>query len=433
MFAARVAFAQFPTPPTEPAPRSEGSAANAPPELAPAPATPAAAPDTPAPPPEAKNPVVTPGTGAPAGSDPTLLKLTPLGYVEASYAYNFNRPSNGITNFRGFDNRHNAFTLTNVVLGASAEVGPVTTRLVLQYGSTPSTYYLSEPTLAGSGGANGTGPDLWKYVQEANVGWKAPIGKGLLLQLGLVPSPIGFETFAVKDNWNWSRSNLFFGFPFYHTGLRATYEWTPALSSTVAVYNGWNSVVDNNEAKSVSASVTYKVPDKVLVQALYFGGVERPSGAPEGPHWRHHFDVIGQVDATPWLSFTGQADYGFENNRIGTARWWAGAFYARVKPIDKVFIALRGDRFTEHLATDGAGRASSPLFWGGVEWVSSFTATLAVRPVDRLSVRLEYRHDVANARLFFGRNVQGDGTATAAFIPNARTQDTILLGATAWF
>ena len=246
-------------------------------------------------------------------------------------------------------------------------------------------------------------------------------------------SPIGPESIPVEDQWNWSRSNLFFGLPYYHTGLRATYEWTPEIATTVAVINGWNSVVDNNEEKSVLAYATYKAPDRIQVQALYSGGIERRSSSLEGPQWRHHFDLFGQIDATPWLSFVGQADYGFETNRIGTARWWAGAAYARVKPMDRVYIAVRGDRFTEHLATDSSGRVSNALFWSGVEWVSSATATLDVRPYQQLSVRLEYRHDAAEAPLYFGRNVGGDGTTQAPFVANARTQDTALLGATAWF
>src|SRR6185369_7694711 len=122
------------------------------------------------------------------------------GYVEAYYAYNFNRPSNGITNYRGFDNRHNTFSLTNVALGANFEAGPAGGRLVLQVGSAPSTYYASEPALPGSGGANATGPDLWKYIQEAFVTYKAPVGRGLLLQLGLCGSPIGIEVIPIKDN-----------------------------------------------------------------------------------------------------------------------------------------------------------------------------------------------------------------------------------------
>jgi hypothetical protein len=68
-----------------------------------------------------------------------------------------------------------------------------------------------------------------------------------------------------------------------------------------------------------------------------------------------------------------------------------------------------------------------------VEWVSSGTATIDVRPAEQLSIRAEYRHDVADTPLYFGRNVQGDGSAAAPYIANARTQDTLLLGATAWF
>jgi hypothetical protein len=101
-----------------------------------------------------------------------LFKLTPTGYVEAYYAYNFNRPSNGITNFRDFDNRHNTFTLSNAVLGTSWEAGPISGKVLAQVGSTPSTYYLGEPALGGASGANATGPDLWKYLQEAWVSYE---------------------------------------------------------------------------------------------------------------------------------------------------------------------------------------------------------------------------------------------------------------------
>lgn len=365
--------------------------------------------------------------------DQGLLKISPVGYVEGYYAYNFNRPSNGITNYRGFDNRHNTFSLTNAALGANWEAGPIGGRLTFQIGSTPSTYYLAEPALAGAGGANATSSELWKYLQEAYVTYKAPVGRGLLLQLGLCASPIGIEVFAVKDNWNYSRSNLFFGFPFYHTGLRATYAWTDELSTTVSVFNGWNSVVDNNEEKSVQANVTYKTGDKLLLQAVYFGGVERAAGSPEGPYWRHHFDAFGQFDASSWLSVAGEVDYGWEPNRFGSAKWVAGAAYARVRPIDRLYVAVRGDRFHEQLATRAAGASSSPIFWGGAEWVSSGTATLDFRPADRMSIRIEYRHDAAEAPLYFARNVRGDGTAAAPFVANARTQDTALVGATAWF
>src|SRR5262249_18745753 len=164
------------------------------------------------------------------------------GYVEANYSYNFNRPDNGLTNFRGFDNRHNSFTLSNAVLdGTFASESPAG-RLALQIGPAPSPYSLAEPASRGAAGAAATDASTWKYIQQAYAGWKAPIGRGLLLQGGIFLSPIGFEGIAVKDNWNWSRSNLFFGLPFYHTGVRATLEASERLSISTMVCNGWNSV-----------------------------------------------------------------------------------------------------------------------------------------------------------------------------------------------
>jgi len=411
----------------QPAPQPSEPDPNAP--WAPAPAPPAEPPPPPSPTAAQRTPDAVPK--AAISEDSGRGKVTPLGYVEAYYAYNLNRPSNGITNFRGFDNRHHTFSLSNVALGANFEAGPIGGRLILQVGSTPSSYYSSEPVLAGAG-ANPNNPALWKYLQEAFVTYRAPIGRGLLLQLGLCASPVGIEVIPVKDNWNWSRSNLFFGLPFYHTGLRATYELTDEVTATVSVFNGWNSVVDNNEEKSLQANLTYKIKDQLLVQALYFGGVERPRGSPEGAPWRHHFDAFGQYDATRWLSLAGQIDYGWESSRFGFADWIAGAFYARVRPMDCMYVAFRGDRFHENLASSG-GASSSPIFWSGIEWVSSGTVTLDMRPHDQMSVRLEYRHDAASAPLYFGRNVRGDGSAATPYLANATTQDTVLLGATAWF
>lgn len=382
-----------------------------------------------------------PALAAPGEAKPETkpkLEVTPLGYVEVYYAYNFNRPSNGVTNFRGFDNRHNTFSLSNAAIGSTFDyASTVGGKLIVQIGPTGASYYGSEPVRPGAAGANATGPELWRYLQEAYLTYKPSFGddrRPLTILAGLHASPIGFEAFAVKDHWTWSRSNLFFGFPYYHAGVRAEYELSETISATAGVYNGWNSVVDNNEEKSVEAHVTYHLGERFLARLLYFGGVERPTGSPEGPWWRHHFDAVVQGEITSRISAAVQADYGFEPNRIGTSRWWALAAAARVKIVPWLAFVYRADRFTEHLATDGEGRSSTPLFWNGSEWITSSTSTLDFRPIsDHLSIRLEHRFDLSESALFFRSNVQGDGSATAPFVPNSRYQETVLLGATAWF
>jgi len=299
-------------------------------------------------------------------------------------------------------------------------------------GHTPNTYYLAEPAAAGTSSTGASdATTTWKYLQEAWVGYRAPIGHGVLFQGGIFLSPIGVEGMAVKDNWNWSRSNLFFGLPFYHAGIKATYELSKSWTAELMVCNGWNNIVDNNRQKSVDLSATYKASDTLSLHLLYFGGVERSTGAPEGEPWRHLFDAFATWDATKTLSFILHADAGFENNNFGTSYWTALAGYVRVKLSDKFFLAARADVFWEHVASSPAGTASA-LFWPG-DRVASQTVTLDFRPLDNISIRLEGRHDGGSTEMYFRDRVAGDGSAASPYIPNARSQTTITLGATSWF
>ncbi len=344
------------------------------------------------------------------------------GYAEAFYQWNFNRPSNGITHYRGFDNRHNTFTVANVALDAQWDYEGVVGRVALQVGHTPSTYYLAEPSAAGAAGTSASDAALWKYLQQAYVGYRFRVGRGLLVSAGLFLSPIGPEGMAIRDNWNWSRSNLFFGLPFYHTGLRVAYPLSDAWTLTVSAYNGWNSVVDNNDEKSIAVNLTWALPERIAVSVLYFTGVERPAGAAEGRAWRHLLDAHVTWNVTPALTLLAHANAGFEPNAFGTSAWVAGALYARLRVHPRLFLVARGDAFYETAASSASGAAAS-IFWP-VSWVSSGTATIDYHPHPRVSFRLEYRHDHAAGALYFGPS-----TAT----PDRRSQDTLTSGLTTWF
>jgi len=383
---------------------------------------------------ETKTPISNASEAATKTEPAKKTELVLTGWVEAFYQWSIGRPSNRITNFRGFDTRSETFTLSNAVVDAAWSRDRMRGHLALQVGHTPETYYLAEPSLAGAAGAGESNFRVWKLLQQANIGWNAPIGRGLLFEAGLFLSPIGPEGMAVKDQWNWSRSNLFFGLPFYHTGARATYPLTEKLSATAHVYNGWNSLVDNNRFKSGAFSVTYNDPDKLLIQVLYFGGVERPTAAAEGNAARHLFDGYVQFTPTKRVSLMLHGDVGFENNHFGRSTWAAAAAYARVELASFLFVAIRGDRFHEKAASNAEGAASS-LFWptaGSSGGVTSGTVTLDARPVDGVSIRLEVRHDQGEVPMYFRGDVATDAT-TGAFLPNSKSQDTLTLGATTWF
>ncbi len=384
------------------------------------------APAAPAEPPVA--PIVEP-SAAPAPPQPVAAPSPVVlsGVGEAYYQWNFGQPSNGITNGRGFDNRANTFTLSSALIDAKFELSGFVAELALQLGSASVTSYLAEPVQPGTAWVAPSGGDLWRIIQQAHVGYRIPIGRGLLVEAGIFLSPVGPEAPVSKDNWNLSRSTLFFALPFYHTGARATYSLTPQLSATAAVYNGWNTVVDNNPEKSVSVSLAWQ-SEALTASLLYFGGVER-SGDDIGRPWRHLFDAWAQWQVSERVALLGQANVGFEQTSVGLQPWVSTAVSTRVKVLDWLFVSGRADVLHEGDFVNGE-LVAAPIFFPATT-VGSLTATLDVRPVDHVALRVEYRRDQANAQLYFSGTVAGDGTSTP-FVPNRLSQDTITVSAMGW-
>jgi hypothetical protein len=361
----------------------------------------------------------------PAAPAPPVIKVA--GYVEAFYQYNFNQPSNLVTAYRAFDDRSNSFTIDNAVVDVSAQVGRVSTRIALQVGHAPVSYYASEPVAPAQAGTGATGPELWRLIQQAILGDKLDVGRGLLVEAGIFLSPIGQENLPIKDQWNWSRSTLFFALPYYHAGVRATYALSDELTAVVYATNGWNDVVNRNPYPCFAGIVSWTPRATLSITGLYFGGVEQPHGAPEGQPWRHLFDATATWAATPALSLAAQADAGVEPTSLGTSSWAAVAAYARLQLRPSLWLAARADYFHEHDAP-----SATRLFFPA-DAVGSGTLTAELRPEDNLSLRLEYRYDRADQPIYYRGEIAPPDPLLGASPTNARAQQTLTLGAVAWF
>ena len=361
--------------------------------------------------------------------------VTISGYVETHYTYDMGDPHLGASNERiivqrGFDNRHNTFQLDNVVVDGQFQRGPVQSKLAIQFGATPSSYYAVERTNAGTSGVAGTGTELWKYLQQGWIGLRLDNAGTWSTQAGLFLSPLGPESLIIKDSWNWSRSNLFFVLPAYHAGLRL--NWVPAEHWTLSAMavNGWNSAIDGNAGKSVALQAGYAA-EKVQGSVLVMTGQERGEGAPEGKPWRHLADAWAQVAVHERVSLMAHVNAGMEANDIGTQTWLAGALYARVKLLERWWFAARGDVFTEQVPSNAAGTTAAAIFFP-VSRVQSATGTVEWRPTDNLSLRAEVRQDGANGDVYVKGHVDlvPGGIDPLA---NARQRTTATLGLTAWF
>ncbi len=170
-------------------------------------------------------------------------------YVQGGYTYNFKNPDSGENDFRVFDHKSNSFTfdLAELMFTKDAPLGGVGYRLKLSAGETAKWIH--------SRGLGDVGKDEFDLT-EAYIDYLAPIGKGLKFRFGKFVTMHGAEVIEAKDNFNYSRGLLFnYAIPFTHTGLMAGYAFSDQVSANLYVVNGWDNTDDNNNGKTVGATL----------------------------------------------------------------------------------------------------------------------------------------------------------------------------------
>ncbi len=406
-----------------------------------APATPtsttvtaAAAPATQPAPPSPAAPVG-PAAAAPAvadeeaPSDPEVpVAIGFHGAMEFYYAYNLNKPSNDITNWRWYDHRHNQFGLQGLWFAPEYLVGPVSGHFQLQLGVLSELFWSSERSLEED--------MLWRLLQEATMEWKTP-WKKLSIEGGIFNVPFGPEWNLASKNWNWSTSNLFALMPYQLTGARLNFDLGRGLITRIGVYNGWDRIVkDNNKQKAMFASLewTDEKDEENYFVANYMLGNERDSDDARGRAARHTFDVYGQWHVARPLFLRLWTFSGFERRMGATDGWLGLAAFARVDPLWWFSIIGRGDYVYTRAATENLFHTDVLANPKSSTALGSGTLTLDFHPHSNVSLRIEGRWDNATFPLFYRGNVPlSDPMDPRSFVTNAKRQTTILAGMTTWF
>ncbi len=247
--------------------------------------------------------------------------------LDGYYEYNFDQPVGRVNLLRAYDVSSNSFSINqaSVVverLPVAAEGQRFGGRIDLQFGQ-------ATETLQGSS-ASEQRPQVWRNLYQAYGSYLAPVGSGLRIDFGKFASALGSGGNYTKDQINYSRSFLFNYLPFYHTGLRASYDLSPKANLTYWLVNGAQQTEDFNGFKSQGFITTLK-PSKNLSWNInyYFGQEQRDvastlnpglPGSPTqpglpttnispAPNGREHiFDTYATWSATSKLTLQGQAD-----------------------------------------------------------------------------------------------------------------------------
>jgi hypothetical protein len=354
-------------------------------------ALPAAADDKPAPAPTAAPTAAPSAEPSPEPAGPAPIEIT--GFVDTYYSYNFNKPS-GDTQLRNFDTKHDQLSLGLIEVALEqkpTEKSRLGFRADLDFGPTTDMIHALEP-----GGA-----EIFKTFEQGYLSWLAPVGKGLQFDVGKFVTPAGAEVIEAKDNWNYSRSLLFaLAIPYYHVGLRATYNINDKVAFAGYLINGWNDAQDNNRGKSFAFQAVLKPTARLSVFQNFIYGPEQLADTADK---RFLTDTTVSFNVTPSLSLMVNYDYG--RDRIaGTRVSWQGiAAYARIQPTSTWTLSPR----VEWLDDDDA------FMTGTSQKLKEFTLTSEHKIDGGLLARFEFRRDMSDEPFFLkgdGRTVKGQNT-----------------------
>jgi hypothetical protein len=329
---------------------------------------------------------------------PTLDKvleasgITTSGYIDVGYSYANKNLEAGVagtgTALRVFDNQNNSFALHQLGLTIAKQPKEGFGGLVNFTIGKDAQVIHSFPESA----APASMFDVTQaYMQYASGSLTVIGGKFTTLH--------GTEVIASTGNTNVSRSILFGAVPFTHTGLRATWALSDAVSLIAGVNNGWDQVTDQNRQKTAELGVTLTPIKPLSITVSGYSGDEI-STVTGANGVRTTANVVASWAFTDAIS-VGLEYLTFSQDKAvaaGKAKYSGFAGYFTIMPTPKWRAVLRAEQFDDH---DGFHFGTTGLATPQTKYTEG-TVTLAYLPADSFELRGEVRTDKADQAVFVG-------------------------------
>ncbi len=190
------------------------------------------------------------------------LKIKVSGFLETYYAYDFSNPTTDAKlPFMYNYNRHNEFNVNNGLIRAQLQYGNAYVSIAVHAGTYVDDNYASE--------------DI-KLVSEAYVGMYLNDNKKSSIEVGIMPSYIGFESATTATNLTLTRSILAENSPYFMTGIKYNYKPNEKWSFSGLVTNGWQRInkPDKTVAPAFGTQIVYKPSEKTTLNWSTFIGKE---------------------------------------------------------------------------------------------------------------------------------------------------------------
>ncbi|MBN8642994.1 MAG: porin [Flavobacteriales bacterium] len=190
------------------------------------------------------------------------FKINFSGFLETYYAFDLNQPTTETKlPFMYNYNRHNEFNVNIGLLRAKVEYENAYANIALHSGTYVDDNYANEKI---------------KYLNEAFVGLYLDQAKKNTIEVGILPSYIGFESATTATNLTLTRSILAENSPYFMTGVKYNYKPNAKWSFSGLVTNGWQRI--NRPEKDVipafGTQIIYKSSDNSTLNWSTFAGKE---------------------------------------------------------------------------------------------------------------------------------------------------------------
>jgi len=272
------------------------------------------------------------------------------GYIEGYYSYDFANPVNHIKNNFSYNHtRHNQIGINLAYIKANYEDKNTRANLALMTGDY-TRYNLSNEPL------------VLQNILEANVGVRLSKKKNIWLDIGVMPSHIGFESAISQDCWTLTRSLLAENSPYFETGAKLTYiNQKKILTTSLLLLNGWQNIErkDGFNAINAGAQITYKPSAHLTFNYSNFIGSVDPDSV-KNVRTYHNLYAIYEPNAK--IGFTVGFDFGTESK----GNWFSPVIMIKKSVSPNSKIAFRYEYFNDQQQIIVATKNSQPFVISGV-------------------------------------------------------------------
>ncbi len=306
------------------------------------------------------------------------------GFVDLYFAWNHAAGTDETSFYPGVGSsakRANEFAVNLVALEISRAPEPVGFRVVAGAGTEMELLHGGEPQ------GEAAGPQIWDNLYQASLSYAIDRGREIVLEAGLYPGHIGFESPLPRDNWNYTQSIAGSFTPSYNAGIRTSVGLGKGWRAELHVGNGWQTIGDVNRSKSLGTRLAWDTETVSLAVNTWYGA-EIPGN---GSDYRRLLDLVALVRPAPGWAFAGESYAGRQERPSGADdRWSAFALWGRWEATERWTISARAERMQD----------ASGTITGLAQTWDEATLTVALRPHPDLVVKLEGRRDRSDAAVF---------------------------------